>query len=78
MEHQGCMSPGEFKPDTPPKMLLISAAAFDGTVGTYPQSYHEALENNGAEHLWQVIPDGDHGGATVTPHMYNFLRYVFK
>lgn len=78
MEHQGCMSPGEFKPDTPPRMLLISAAAFDGTVGTYPQSYHEALENNGAEHLWQVIPDGDHGGATVTPHMYNFLRYVFK
>ena len=78
MEHLGCMQPSEFKPAVAPKMLLISAAAFDGTVGQYPQTYHEALEANGAKHLWQVIPDGDHGGNTVTPHMYNFLRYVFK
>lgn len=72
------MSPAEFKPSAPPRLLLISAAANDGVVGNYPRTYHEALDSNGAEHLWQVIPDGDHGGATVTPHMYNFLRYVFK
>jgi glucuronoarabinoxylan endo-1,4-beta-xylanase len=78
MTHEGCMSPAEFKPSAPPRLLLISAAANDGVVGNYPRTYHEALDSNGAEHLWQVIPDGDHGGATVTPHMYNFLRYVFK
>ena len=78
MTHEGCLTESQFKPAAAPELLLISAAAFDGTVGDYPQSYHEALARNGADHLWQVIPNGDHGPATVTPHMYNFLRYVFK
>ena len=78
MVHEGCMSEGQFRPSTMPSMILISAAASDGVVGNYPQTYHEALEKNGVQHLWQIIPNGDHGGATVTPHMYNFLRYVFK
>lgn len=78
MEHEGNMTESEFRPSVSPYMLLVSAAANDFVVGTYPQSYHEALEKNGVEHLWQIIPNGDHGGATVTPHMYNFLRYVFK
>lgn len=78
MSHEGCMTESEFQPSVSPYMLLISAAANDGVVGTYPQTYHEALSGNGVRHLWQIIPDGDHGGATVTPHMYNFLRYVFK
>ena len=78
MEHEGCLQESEFKPSTEPYMLLISAAANDGVVGTYPQSYSQALDNNKVEHIWQVIPNGDHGNATVDPHMYNFLRFVFK
>ncbi|MBQ9897875.1 MAG: carbohydrate binding domain-containing protein [Ruminococcus sp.] len=78
MDHEGVMQPGEFKPSTMPEMILISAAQNDGVVGTFPQTYHEALEANGVQHLWQIIPQGDHGNATVDPHMYNFLRYIFK
>ena len=78
MHHEGCLTQGEFKPSVSPELLLISAAAFDGTVGNYPESYHNALAQNGVQHLWQIIPNGDHGGATVTPHMYNFLRLIFK
>ena len=78
MVHEGCLQPSEFKPSVSPYLILISAAQADGVVNNYPQSYHEALEKNGVQHIWQVIPDGDHGGNTVRPHMYNFLRYIFK
>lgn len=78
MTHEGCLTEGQFKPSTAPYMLLISAAAHDGTVGDHPHTYHDALTQNGVDHLWQSIPQGDHGSATVDPHMYNFLRYVFK
>jgi len=78
MVHEGCLQPSQFKPGTAPYLILISAAQFDGVVNNYPQTYHEALEANGVDHIWQVIPDGDHGGNTVRPHMYNFLRYIFK
>ena len=78
MHHDGNMQPGQFKPSSSQSMILISAAANDGVVRDYPSTYHDALTQNGVEHLWQIIPQGDHGGATVTPHMYNFLRYIFK
>ena len=79
MEHEGSLKQeSQFKPSTMPYLILISAAANDGVVGTYPESYHKALSNNNVEHLWNVIPQGDHGNATVEPHMYNFMRYLFK
>ena len=78
MHHDGNMQPSQFKPSSSQAMILISAAQNDGVVKDYPSTYHNALSQNGVEHLWQIIPQGDHGGATVTPHMYNFLRYVFK
>ncbi|MCR5015119.1 MAG: hypothetical protein K6A75_00900 [Ruminococcus sp.] len=47
-------------------------------IGDAPDSYHEALTNNGVEHIWHQLTDGDHGEISVRAHMYNFLRYVFK
>ena len=79
MVHEGSLKQeSEFKPSVMPNLILISAAANDGVVGNYPESYHKALSNNNVEHLWNVIPQGDHGNATVEPHMYNFMRYIFK
>ncbi|HRR76278.1 MAG TPA: glycoside hydrolase family 11 protein [Ruminococcus sp.] len=82
MTHEGSLKQtSQFKPSVMPIMILMSAAANDSVVAiteNYPETYHKALQSNNVEHLWQVIPQGDHGGATVTPHMYNFLRYVFK
>ncbi len=79
--HVGCLQESEvkFKDGNPlPELFLISAARFDGTVGEYPLSYHNMLTANGVEHLWQVIENGDHGGNTVRPHLYNFLKNIFK
>ncbi len=29
-------------------------------------------------HIWHYVTDGDHGGKTIRPHMYNFVRNIFK
>ncbi|MCR4795833.1 MAG: hypothetical protein K5898_11855 [Ruminococcus sp.] len=80
MTHEGCMSPSEFCFGSAPSpyVLMITCTRFDGTVGDAPESYHKALEQNGVEHIWHELTDGDHGSISVRAHMYNFLRYVFK
>ena len=80
MTHEGCMSPEEFCFGTAPSpyVLMITCTRFDGTVGDAPDSYHNALTQNGVEHIWHQLTDGDHGAISVRAHMYNFLRYVFK
>ena len=80
MVHEGCMSPSEFQFGTAPSpyVLMITCTRFDGTVGDAPDSYHNALTQNGVEHIWHQLTDGDHGAISVRAHMYNFLRYVFK
>ena len=80
MNHEGCMSPDEFGFGSGPSpyVLMLTCTRFDGTVGDAPESYHNALTKNGAEHIWHQLTDGDHGEISVRAHMYNFLRYVFK
>lgn len=80
MTHEGCMSPSEFCFGSAPSpyVLMITCTRFDGTVGDAPESYHKALEQNGVEHIWHELTDGDHGSISVRAHMYNFLRYAFK
>ncbi len=80
MTHEGCMSPNEFcfGSSHSPYVLMITCTRFDGTVGDAPESYHKALDQNGVEHIWHELTDGDHGAISVRAHMYNFLRYVFK
>lgn len=79
MEHEGSLkSESELTPSTMPYLILVSAAANDSVVGTYPQDYHNVLTKNNVEHIWNMIPQGDHGNATVEPHLYNFMRYIFK
>lgn len=81
MTHPGIMQESELKfrdvgPE--PYMFMISAAKNDMVVGTFPEQYHNAFTRNGVDHAWQVVNAGDHGGSTVQPHLYTFLRYVFK
>ncbi|MCR4862763.1 MAG: hypothetical protein K5884_09165 [Ruminococcus sp.] len=80
MTLEGCMSPSEFGFGSGPSpyVLMLTCTRFDGTVGDAPESYHNALTSNGAEHIWHELTDGDHGGISVRAHMYNFLRYIFK
>lgn len=78
MHHEGCLPPNQFRPSSSQAMILISAGMLDADVADSPKKYHDALDQNGVVHLWQMLSQGDHGSGTLDPHMYNFLRYVFK
>ncbi len=64
--------------DEKPYLLMISAGSNDTVVYSVPQSYHDIFVNNGVDHVWHYVPDGDHGGVTIRPHMYNFICWAFK
>ena len=61
-----------------PYLVLIGAGDSDGTVGTFPESYHNLMDENGVKHLWYIIPGSDHGDPAIASVTYNFLKYVFK
>ena len=61
-----------------PYLLFVSAGSDDGLIGQIPAGYHNTMVNNGTEHIWHYVAGGDHGGKTIRPHMYNFIRYIFK
>lgn len=80
-EHVGSMTEDEFKISNKayePYLLMITGGTNDGTVGTFPQSYHELFTKNGQDHVWLEVPGGGHDNSSVIPHMYNFIRNIFK
>lgn len=64
--------------DNPPYVLMISASQIDGVVGSFPNSYHDILTKNGVPHLWHHMSLTGHDHTSVIPHLYNFLRIIFK
>lgn len=61
-----------------PYLLMVSAGSNDQIVWSTPVEYHEAMLKNDTNHIWHYVSGGDHGGYTIRPHMYNFVRAVFK
>lgn len=61
-----------------PFALLISAAKNDGVVGSFPSDYHNVMDMNKTEHIWHVMTSTGHDHTSVTPHLYNFMRLIFK
>lgn len=77
--HPGQMEEAELSfTDNPPYVLLISAAVNDGVVSSSPYSYHNMLDTNGTEHLWHTMAKTGHDHSSVTPHLYNFFRIIFR
>ena len=64
--------------DEVPYLLMISASDSDGVVGNNPKTYHDMLDSSGIEHVWHVMSKTGHDASSVTPHLYNFLRMIFK
>lgn len=64
--------------ETEPYMLFISAGSNDTLIYSTPAGYHDTLNTNDVTHIWHYVTGGDHGGKTIRPHMYNFIRYIFK
>ncbi len=63
---------------TSPYLLMVSAGSNDQIVWSTPSGYHDTMNKNSVTHVWHYVTDGDHGGKTIRPHMYNFIRYIFK
>lgn len=61
-----------------PYILMISASTSDGVVGSNPAIYHKRLESNNIEHIWHQMNGTGHDASSVTPHLYNFMRVIFK
>ena len=61
-----------------PYLLMVSAGSNDQIVWSTPSGYHDTMNKNGTTHIWHYVTDGDHGGKTIRPHMYNFVRNIFK
>lgn len=78
-DHPGQMEESEMVfGDALPYALLLSAAANDGVVGAYPSDYHNAMDTNNTEHIWHIMQSTGHDHTSVTPHLYNFMRLIFK
>lgn len=81
MTHVGSMKESEFKikdESVYPYIILISGAANDPVVGTFPKQYSDLLTKNGSPNVYHQVPMGSHDAVTTRCHLYNFCRYLFK
>ncbi len=56
----------------------MSAGSNDTLIYSAPEGYHNTMTQVGTDHIWHYVQRGDHGGKTIRPHMYYFVREVFK
>ncbi|MBQ8623915.1 MAG: esterase family protein [Oscillospiraceae bacterium] len=61
-----------------PYLFYITAGAVDTVVYSTPATYHGYLEQNGVDHIYQNIQGAGHDGSSIRPHIYNFIRFIFK
>lgn len=79
MEHEGMISESEMKfkdGAIEPNIFIVCCGTNDSVVGTYPKSYHEILESNGANHIWYEIPGADHDNTAVKSGFFNLLKQI--
>ena len=80
MDHPGVMTKDEIRIDPPysPYILMIAGGTADGMVNDYPEQYSKLFTEHGTENIFISVPGGGHDSSTVTPLMYNFIRFIFK
>ena len=64
--------------DDKPDVLLISGSLADGVVGDMPNQYDGVFTENGVEHIFHQLTETAHDASSVTPHLYNYLRMIFR
>lgn len=80
MEHPGQLQEDELTfadKEFKPNFLMICCGTQDGTVGKFPESYHNIFERNKEPHIWYEVPDADHDARTIRSGLNNFLRVIF-
>lgn len=79
MTHPGQMQENEIKfadDAITPNQFILCCGTRDSVVGTYPKSYHELLEKNGADHVWYKITGADHDNNAITSGLYNLFKQI--
>lgn len=77
MEHPGIYERNDLRPKIEGEkitLFLICKGSKDSVVGKFPNDYHEALTENGVEHIWYEAPDMEHGEQIVQSALYNLMR----
>lgn len=64
--------------DEKPKLLMISYSESDGVVGSNPTTYGRILNDHDEEHLIHKMTSTGHDHTSVSPHMYNLFRMIFR
>lgn len=75
MEHKGLLKEEDFavkKEENPLELVLICRGEKDSVVQKFPIHYHEVMEEKGFEHLWYIVPGGEHNDVTIRSGLYNF------
>ena len=73
------IQPSDFKyTGTEPYLLLLTAGGNDTVVYSTPSGYNDILNDNGVPHIWHYVNGGYHGGNSMSAHLYNFVRWIFK
>lgn len=78
------MHPGQMKAEdmvfgeNEPYVVFISSSKADGVVGNNPDSYRKIMTENGVPYLSHVMEKTGHDHTSVKPHLYNFLKMLFK
>ncbi len=64
--------------DIKPKLLMISYSESDGVVGGNPKTYDGILTDHDEPHLVHVMKQTGHDHTSVSPHLYNLFRMIFR
>lgn len=77
--HPGQMTAEEMTfAENNPYLIFISSSKADGVVGSNPDSYRMIMSKNDVEYLSHVMERTGHDHTSVKPHLYNFLKMLFK
>lgn len=81
MTHPGQLQEDELTfvgKDFEPTVLMICCGTQDGTVGKFPERYHNIFVRNNVPHIWYEVPGADHDAQVIRSGLYNFVRAIFK
>ena len=80
-----CPAPGVEGPwswgseEAAPSLIMLTGGTNDDVVGlNTPQGYHDNFVKANTPHIWHVVQGGYHGDNSITAHIYNFVRAIFK
>ncbi len=77
--HPGQLNEEDMKfKDNTPYVIFVSSSKSDGVVGNNPDNYRRIMERNGVEYLSHVMEKTGHDHTSVKPHLYNYLKMLFK